>query len=360
MNDGSYFDGQNDQATSASKESLAQANAAGRNNNTPLSAGEQGTVANLNNLYAQYLSSSGYTPASAQAAMQAANNDPNSQIAKIIESASNAAQQTVNAQVTAPSLWQNVAGGIALASSVGALTAGAGAMLAPAIGAAGTALGGTAGSIANGAIAGGIGGAANAGLTGQNIGKGVLMGAVGGGLGSGASSYLGNALNNATGIGTAASNAIVKGAVGAGTGALGAALNGTSVAGGAITNGISQAANGYVGSATGIPILGTLAGTVAGGTIGRDLAAKYNTPSAAAPATTSAPATATNTALPTLPGQSAPTGVQTGTPPATTPTPNIGSYSGYTPRQQTNPNINYATYGQGPEAQFFTNPNQGT
>lgn len=233
-----------------------------------------------------------------------------------------------------------------------------GAAFAPAVAGALGAMGVTAAPVvgaAQGALTGTMG--AGFGVTGQNVGKAALTGAIAGGLGSLAKPAVG-ALSNATGLGATASNALVKGAIGAGVGAIGSKIGGGSPANGAIIGGLGGAASGALGSATGSPTLGNV-----GGTIAANLANKYLTtpvtpkPVAAAPAAVPKPtATTGNVTMPSLP----PVSGMPGTPPPTVapaaPPTNIGSYSGYgyVPRTQTNPNIDYANYGQGPEAQFFT------
>lgn len=231
-----------------------------------------------------------------------------------------------------------VMGGAAFAPAVAGLAGSLGVTSAPVI------------SAAQGALTGTMG--AGFGVTGQNVGKAALLGGIAGGLGSLAKPAVG-ALSGT--VGDTAANAIVKGGIGAGVGALGSTLSGGSPGHGALVGGLSGAASGAVGSATGSPILGTV-----GGTIAANLANKYAPPPSvapkpvvAAPAAVPKPTATAGNVLPTLPGAAPP---PTAASPAAAPPTNIGSYSGYgyAPRTQTNPNIDYANYGQGPEAQFFT------
>jgi len=299
-------------------------------------------------------------------------------------------QQTLAADNSLLNNWGNyqeelsaepgLAGEIALAGSVGALTAGTGAVLGSA---AGAGLGATtAGTVGTGAASGAVGGVANSVLSsgGKNIGQDALIGAIGGGLGA-AASPLASALGSSTGIGNTAASAITKGAIGAGTGALGAALTGGNASNGALVGGIGGAASGALGAATGNKMIGNAAGTIGGALASKYLTSPTTTPTPAASAPTtptpaakvgaqtvnqSPPATASTTQSP------APTQVL-GTQPMSGPTPvtsssttNIGPYNfssaglGYQPMSQVNPGItNYNTYGQGPEASFFQ-PTPGT
>lgn len=244
-----------------------------------------------------------------------------------------------------------IAAGLAYAGGMGA-----GALA----GGAGAGAGSLGAGIATGAGAGAVGTAAtdvmnNRPLTLGSVGKGAALGAISGGIGSQATGAT-SALTNA-GINPTVANALVKGTIGAGVGALGNKLSGGSPGNGAIVGGLGGAAAGALGSATGSPTLGTVGGTIAG-----NLANKYLTsPSTTAAPPTVAPKPLTPGALPGTSTASGGIGMPTlpaiqGNTPAGSPT-NIGSYSGYgyQPRQQINPNINYATYGQGPEAQFFKN-----
>lgn len=225
-----------------------------------------------------------------------------------------------------------------------AATAGAAAPLGAALG------------LGSGALASGVGGALvgagtgalNAAGQGGNIGQSALLGGITGGLG-GASSGLINGASEGIGDFTGLSGSItdplaaglVKGGIGAAVGAGGAALTGNNVSNGAITGGASGAASGAVGNLTGSPIAGGIAGTIAGAGAGTLL----NNATGNQPATGGGTPAQTSTALQALP-----------TDPNAGPT-NIGSYSGYgyAPRQQIqNPVSNYATYGQGPEANFFS------
>jgi hypothetical protein len=227
-------------------------------------------------------------------------------------------------------------GDVAVGLTTGGIGAGLGAALAPALGTIG-------GAAAGAGIAGAGAGALQAYGTGNNIGKSALtggaLGAVGGALSAGVGSQASGALNNATGIGPVASSALTKGAIGAGVGALGGELTGGNVGRDALLGGASGAASGAVGTATGSPALGQISGTIAG------LGASTLLPSKGVSVPTTVPgaptAASSLSALPTDPN-AGPT--------------NIGSYSGYgyAPRQQVqNPVSNYATYGQGPEANFF-------
>lgn len=147
---------------------------------------------------------------------------------------------------------------LALAGSVGALTAGFGAAAGPAIG--GAAGGGTAGTIAAGAATGAFGSAASGVLTnGTPNAKQVAMGAIGGGLSAGASPWA-KGVSDTTGLSPMISSGLVKGAIGAGTGALGAKLSGGNVGNAALSGGAAGAASGFVGSATGSNIAGSIAG----------------------------------------------------------------------------------------------------
>jgi hypothetical protein len=228
------------------------------------------------------------------------------------------------------------------ALAIGAATAGIGSGVGGAIG---DALGSTAvGSIAGGATAGGLGAA----VQGQNPLKGTLLGGITGGLSSAASPVTG-ALTNA-GLSPALASGLVRGVIGSGVGAIGGALNGNA-GNGALVGGVAGAANGLVGGATGSSGAGNLAGTAGG-----ILAGKYLTPTPSPAPVTPKPApvaAATPSALPTLPGQSAPPALA---PPGSMGSTNIGSYSGYgyQPRQEANMSgTDWATYGQGPEQQFF-------
>lgn len=226
---------------------------------------------------------------------------------------------------------------------MGVATGGVGAGVGSAVG------GGLGGSIAGGAAAGATGALANsigrgAPLTLGNVGKGVGLGALGGALaGSGIAKGATDTLTGA-GINPVIAGGAVKGVIGAGAGAIGGALSGAGAGNGALIGGVGGAASGAIGAASGNPGLGAAAGTIAGG-----LASKYATspPKAPAPPSAATPPVSTPAgAIPALP----PAGV------GDQPT-NIGSYSGYgyQPRQQAHPVIDYANYGQGPEAQFFQN-----
>lgn len=220
------------------------------------------------------------------------------------------------------------------------------------------ATGGAAGSALGGGLAGGIGGGAVGGATGAtlgdvigdrpltlgSVGEGALTGAVTGGLGYEAQPLTG-ALTQA-GLDPTLANGLVKGGIGAGVGALSGAISPSqTVAGGALQGGANGLVSGLVGGATGNPTLGQLSGTIAGA--GASTLLPGQTPSVSVPTTTPGSTPSTATSLSALP-----------TDPNATGTTNIGSYSGYgyQPRQQVqNPVSDYATYGQGPEANFFQN-----
>lgn len=148
-----------------------------------------------------------------------------------------AAMQVQNASTYAPSVFDKVMQGAALASSMLALGAVGGAVIAPAVAGA---VGGTAGTIAGGAAGGAATGAGGAALTGKPIGKGALMGGITGGIGA-AAAPAANALGSTTGMGSTAANAVVKG----GIGALGGELSGQ----GALAGGLSGVAGSLAGSA---------------------------------------------------------------------------------------------------------------
>lgn len=258
--------------------------------------------------------------------------------------------------------------------------AGAGLAFAPALG-----LGAAGTGVASGAISGGVG----AGLQGQNIIKGALTGALGGGLTQAISPYVANA----TGLGRTASNVLtgagvgaVRGAVtgqGAGQGALGGALSNLPIGSGIndfLTNNLGldsstaknlvtglggalpgilrgntgQALGGGLGAAFGGSlglgsVLGGALGSVAGGLLDRPSSGGH-----VAGGTQSGGQIGTG--VPTQPviPPVTPSPVTTPAPPATglpqTPTTQPAS----APRQVTGTPINYATYGSGPEATFFT------
>jgi hypothetical protein len=143
-------------------------------------------------------------------------------------------QSMTDARAYAPSLFDQIMGGVAMAGTVGALTAGAGAELgfgaglgSNLLGAGGTLLNGTAGSIALGAGAGAAGGAAKSVLStgGKNIGSSVLTGAAGGALGAAAAPIT----SSLTGSGIPAPIAGLATKVGTGlaTSAIGNAVNGS-------------------------------------------------------------------------------------------------------------------------------------
>lgn len=188
----------------------------------------------------------------------------------------------------------------------------------------------------------GIGKSLAAGL-GQYVGGQIVAPALAGGA---ADIGLTGALSNE--LGSTAANALVKGGIGAGVGAGESALTGGNIGTGALEGGVSSGVGSLVGGATGSPMAGSIAGTIAGAGAGA-LLGKGSTPTLPMPTAISpaAPSTSTPATVPNL-----------GTLPATTNggTTNIGSYSGFgfQPREEVqNPVSDYATYGQGPEANFF-------
>jgi hypothetical protein len=226
-----------------------------------------------------------------------------------------------------------------------------------------SATGNALGTVGSNALVGAGVGALGSKLTGGNP----LVGAIGGGAGgaiqaSGINNTVGQQINSATGLPVSVGAGLSGGALGAGVGAITGSLSGQGAANGALMGGVGGALRAGVGSATGNQTIGNVAGT-----IGSALAGKYLTSSPAAATAAAAPATATVAAAKT-PTPAATTAAQT----APAPTPlfqqptNIGTYNfnstglGYQPMSQVNPGItNYATYGQGPEANFFA-PTPGT
>lgn len=220
----------------------------------------------------------------------------------------------------------------------------------------GGALGGVGGALGAGGISGGakatltdvygvnptiasgiVGGVQNAGLgaikgalTGQGAGTGALNGALSGGLG-GLATGLAPGLAGATGLGQGTSRALLAGAAGTIPGI----INGNSNQ--AIIGGLQSAGN------TVNPVVGIAAGLAGKTILGSPSAPGAPRPVApgvkpVAPATQPAPV-----ASPTSPAMSQPV------------LANGYTYSGGPPQTQIkNPIANYATYGQGPEAQFFT------
>jgi hypothetical protein len=143
--------------------------------------------------------------------------------------------------------------GLSLALSLGGLTAGAGAVVAPAI--AGAVGGGLGGSILGGAGAGALSGAAGAALQGKPIGKGALTGAVGGGFTGGAGNYINSGISDqlgngalgdfAGGVGSGAVRGALTSAVGGGNPLKGAEMGGIT---GGINSGLQQSGiNDYLG-----------------------------------------------------------------------------------------------------------------
>lgn len=231
--------------------------------------------------------------------------------------------------------------------ALGVMTGGLGAALGP-----GVAAGATAGA-AGGAATTAYGAyAADKPITLGGIGKGAAVGALTGGIqGSGIAKTGTGALTN-MGVNPTIANGLVKGGIGAGIGAAGGALTGTGAGRGAVVGGVSGAAQGLAGSATGMPAVGQGAGILAG-----TLAGKYIAPAAPKPTLPApAPAPVAQPAKVPAPVVAPPKATGTQGLPAPAPTTNLGSYSGmgYAPRTEVqNPVPNYATYGQGPEAQFF-------
>jgi len=231
---------------------------------------------------------------------------------------------------------------IALGLSVGAATAGIGSGLGLTAAGLGGGTATTASTIGAGAANGALAGAINSALSGgkvlQKIGIGGALGGVGGALGS-VSSPATSALTK-VGINPTVAAGLVRGTIGAGTGALGGAITGGKPGAGALVGGIGGAASGALGQATGSPVIGNLGGTIAAGLTSRAIAPTVSKP----PIMSAAPAAVKPaSSIPALPT----------TPSALT---NIGSYSGYgyAPRTQVaNPVTDYSHYGQGPEAQFF-------
>lgn len=243
--------------------------------------------------------------------------------------------------------WNTVNDKVLPAALLAVASGGVGAGVAGAVG------GGLAGGVAGGAAAGTASSVGNSLLNDSpitlgSVGKGTAIGALSGGL-----SYAAQPLTNAaTGLGlpSAISAGLIRGGIGAGIGAGVGALTGSGAGRGAEIGGIGGAASGVAGNLSSSPAVGTAAGTIAG-----SLANKYLPP----PSGSQAPSTPGT--LPSLPGMTS--GSSTGS--SVVPAGNIGAYSGfsqgadpglgYAPRTQIqNPVQNYATYGQGPEAQFFS------
>jgi hypothetical protein len=230
---------------------------------------------------------------------------------------------------------------------------GAAAALAPSLGA-------TGGAIAGGVAQGALAGAGGATLTGQNIGRGALVGGLTGGVTGGLSQIASPVTNGmvSSGINPTLANSITRGAIGAGVGAIGSALTGGRPSNGALVGGVGGAAAGAAGSLSGSPYVGNAAGTIAG-----SLAGKYLT-SAPKPSTP-ASGTAMSQGVPGMPVGSPSTPMSV-TPGVSSPTTGLG----YAPRQPTNySGIDFSKYGQGPEASFYTSgsdpsphptPNLGT
>lgn len=255
---------------------------------------------------------------------------------------------------------------------LGIATAGVGSGVGAALG------GGLGGAIGGGAAAGAVGAAGHDAMTGApltlgSVGEGALGGGLTGGLAYEAAPLSG-ALSSA-GVPAPIATGLVKGGIGAGVGALGADLSGQNVGNAALAGGASGFTSGAINNLTGSSLLGSGAGTIAGG-----LATKYlgSSPTQAAPsqpAPVQAPAAA-RTLTPTVgqqvTTQAPPAAAAAAVPGQATPTPapansttSIGPYPGssglgYQPMTAVNPNIsNYNTYGQGPEASFFA-PTPGT
>jgi hypothetical protein len=277
--------------------------------------------------------------------------------------------QETSAIVDPESTIDKIMQGVSLAASVGALTAGAGGMLGAGAGF-GLGLSAPVATVGSGVVGGAAEGLLTNGTSGGAIGKDALTGGLTAGIAQGVAPLtgaLGDTIYNAdpgfvsSDTADALAGGLTKGAVGAGIGALTGGSNG------ALVGGIGGATAGAVTGETGMAPLGQVSGTIAGG-----LANKYLTSPAAPAAAPAAPAATTpavapaaaNTqqVLPTLPGTSGPQAMASTT---QGPTGNIGAYSGfndtgstaglgYAPRQEANMSgTNWATYGEGPEQQFF-------
>lgn len=254
------------------------------------------------------------------------------------------------------------------ALAIGMATAGVGSGVGAGVG---SALGGgTAGTIGGGAAGGATAAGLAAAVRGQNPLKSALIGGLTGGIGSGLTATgLGQQATGALqnmGLSVPVSTGILRGATGAGLGALGSALSGNNPANGALIGGLSGAASGALGQATGNPGIGQLGGTIAGTLAGQYLTSPSRpsppvTRSVATPVTRSPGMSNTQQGMPSPVTSNAPspvqsTGISTPAVGATPPAPSAGPYSGYgyTPRQQVQtPVQDYSNYGSGPEAQFF-------
>lgn len=162
-----------------------------------------------------------------------------------------------NAIFNPDTLADKIFGGLSLAGAIAGVGLLTGGVLAPALasaaGVTGASLGGAgvAGSVGTGigaigasAGAGAVGGAFDSALQGQNIGIGALEGGVGAGLGAAAKPLTGSL--QSAGLDPITSNALVKGGIGATTGALGAGLSGGNVGQAALTGGVSGAVRGAI------------------------------------------------------------------------------------------------------------------
>lgn len=175
----------------------------------------------------------------------------------VAQKLTNGALAAISAGLQPDTLAEKVLGQVALAVSVGALTAGFGATAGAALGAS---IGGTTGTIAAGAATGAAGATARDLLTTGNVAlKDVGLGALGGGIGA-AAAPLSNAIASNTGLSPGLSSTLVKG----GAGALSSALAGGNVLAGAAG-----------GLASGVAGMAGLNPTLAGG-IGKLVGAETN------------------------------------------------------------------------------------
>lgn len=272
--------------------------------------------------------------------------------------AGSGAQIAANAAAGHPTTWKSAGTSLA-AGQLGAAVPGIGSAIDGATGI---------GATASDAIAGAGTGALRSEISGGNPLTGAVTGGLSGGItGSGIKGDATNALTS-NGVNSTIAGGLVNGATGAGLGALGAELNGKNVGTGALTGGVAGTTAGAIGAATGNQAIGNLSGTIAG-----NLVSRYGTSPTATGVTTptSAPKmsvgtvtqpttqpTAQPTAQSTTPGISTASNGMMSLTPATQAAaqPAATNYNGlgYTPRQQTDTSgINYSTYGQGPEFQFF-------
>lgn len=132
---------------------------------------------------------------------------------------------------------------VALMMSLGAITAGAGAVLAPAAGAAAT----VGEQAVAGAEVGAVSGVASSALTGQNIVKGALVGGALGGLGGAVKGFtpgLSTGIANETGVTPGVAKELVSTGLGAATGSLAGKITGAGAGVGALTGAIGGAVAG--------------------------------------------------------------------------------------------------------------------